>query len=59
MPIKKFLAINIKIIGQETREIFIIDKIFYTTPVTYSIKAEDGEEIFGKFYSQELLKTEF
>ena len=42
-----------------TREIFIVDKIFYTNPVTYSIKAEDGEEILGKFYSQELLKTEF
>ena len=42
-----------------TREIFIVDKIFYTNPITYSIKAEDGEEILGKFYNQELLKTEF
>jgi hypothetical protein len=42
-----------------TREIFIIDKVFYTNPVTYSIKAEDEEEILGKFYNQELLKTKF
>ena len=42
-----------------TREIFIVDKIFFTNPITYSIKAEDGEEILGKFYNQELLKTEF
>lgn len=42
-----------------TREIFIIDKILYTNPITYSIKAEDGEEILGKFYNQELLKTKF
>ncbi|MBP1527587.1 MAG: hypothetical protein H9Q66_06695 [Spiroplasma ixodetis] len=42
-----------------TKEIFVIDKVFYTNPITYSIKAEDGEEILGKFYNQELLKTKF
>ena len=42
-----------------TNEIFIVDKIFYTCPITYSIKAEDGEEILGKFYTQELLKSKF
>ena len=42
-----------------TREIFIIDKIFYTNPITYSIKAQNGEEVIGKFYTQELLKTKF
>ncbi len=42
-----------------TREIFIIDKIFYTNPITYSIRAPNGEEVIGKFYTQELLKTKF
>lgn len=40
-----------------TKEIFKIDKIFYTNPITYSIRAQDNEEIFGKFYSRELLKS--
>jgi len=42
-----------------TKEIFIIDKVFYTNPITYSIRAQDGEEVIGKFYTQELLKTKF
>ncbi len=42
-----------------TKEIFVVDKVFPTNPITYSIKAEDGEEILGKFYNQELLKTKF
>jgi len=31
-------------------EIFVISKIHYTDPITYCIKARDGEEIYGKFY---------
>ncbi len=42
-----------------TTEIFIIRKIHYTEPITYSIKDLDGEEINGKFYKQELQKTKF
>lgn len=42
-----------------TREIFAIDKIFRTNPITYSIKAVDGEEVSGKFYNEELLKSVF
>ncbi|CAG7825017.1 unnamed protein product, partial [Allacma fusca] len=42
-----------------TKEIFVVDEIFHTTPVTYSIKDTDGEEIEGKFYNEELLKSKF
>ncbi len=33
-----------------TTEIFMIRKIHYTEPITYSIKDLDGDEINGKFY---------
>lgn len=39
------------------REIFVIDKIQYTNPITYRIKDLKGEEIIGSFYKQELQKT--
>jgi hypothetical protein len=39
-------------------EIFVVSKIHDTRPVTYSIKDLSGDEITGKFYSQELLKSE-
>ena len=42
-----------------TTEIFVVSDIHYTDPITYSIKALDGEEILGKFYRQELQKTKF
>jgi hypothetical protein len=42
-----------------TSEIFVISKIHYTVPITYSIKALDGEEVSGKFYKYELQKTKF
>lgn len=42
-----------------TTEIFLISKIHYTIPITYSITALDGEEILGKFYKYELQKTKF
>ena len=42
-----------------TREIFVIDKILNTIPITYKIKDQKGEEIIGSFYEQELQKTKF
>lgn len=42
-----------------TTEIFLIDKIYYTNPITYSVKDLDGEEILGKFYKYELQLTKF
>lgn len=40
-----------------TKEIFIVDKIVYTEPITYKLKALDGEEIIGSFYRKEILKA--
>jgi transposase InsO family protein len=42
-----------------TTEIFQINDVHYTNPITYSIRALDGEEILGKFYKQELQRTNF
>ena len=38
-------------------EVFVIDKIFPTKPVTYHIVASLGEEIEGSFYEKELQKA--
>ena len=40
-----------------TEELFIIDKIQYTKPITYKIKDLNDEEIKGTFYKEELLKA--
>ena len=40
-----------------TEEIFVIDKVLPTKPVTYSIVDLMGEKIKGSFYNQELQKT--
>ena len=42
-----------------TREIFVIEKVLNTNPVTYKINDLKGEEIKGSFYEQELQITEF
>ena len=42
-----------------TNEIFVIDKILNTSPITYQIKDLDNEPILGKFYAEELQKTDF
>ncbi len=42
-----------------TREIFIIEEVLNTNPVTYKIKDLKGEEIKGSFYEQELQISEF
>ena len=40
-----------------TNEIFVIDKVLDTKPITYKIKDLKGEDITGCFYSQELQLT--
>ena len=40
-----------------TEELFTIDKIQYTNPITYKIKDLNDEEIKGTFYKEELLKA--
>ena len=39
-----------------TEELFTIDKIQYTNPITYELKDLNNEEIKGSFYEPELLK---
>ena len=40
-----------------TEEIFVVDEIKYTDPITYKLKDLLGEEIKGTFYEQEMLKA--
>ena len=40
-----------------TEEVFTINKIQYTNPITYKIKDLRGEDIQGSFYEPELLKA--
>ena len=40
-------------------EIFTIDKVQDTKPITYLLKDTNNEEIKGCFYSQELQKVNF
>ena len=40
-----------------TEEIFVVDKIQYTNPITYKIKDLNGEIILGTFYGQELSRA--
>ena len=41
-----------------TEEIFIVDQIQYSDPITYKLKDLLGEEIKGSFYEQEMLREE-
>ena len=41
-----------------TEEVFTIDKIQMTHPITYKIRDGNGEKIQGTFYGEELQKTE-
>ena len=41
-----------------TEEVFIIDEIRFTNPITYKIKDLNGEVIKGTFYREELQKTD-
>ena len=40
-----------------TEEVFTVDKIQYTNPITYRLKDLSGEEISGSFYEQEMQKV--
>ena len=40
-----------------TEELFTIDKVKHTKPVTYTIEVTRGEEVHGIFYEPELQKT--
>ena len=40
-----------------TEEIFVVDKIQYTNPITYKIKDLNGEELLGTFNDQELSRA--
>ena len=40
-----------------TEEIFVVDKIQFTNPITYKIKDLNGEEILGTFYDQEVSRA--
>jgi transposase InsO family protein len=42
-----------------TTEIFLINKIRFTDPITYEIADVDGEKIYGHFYREELQRTKF
>lgn len=42
-----------------TTEIFFVEKIEKTVPVTYKIKDGSGQQIEGGFYEPELLKTKY
>jgi hypothetical protein len=42
-----------------TNEVFVVDKILYTSPITYELKDLNNESIQGKFYSNELQKSDF
>ena len=42
-----------------TKEIFVVNKVNKTNPITYKIKALSEEPILGSFYAEELQKTKF
>lgn len=42
-----------------TTEVFTITKVLNTNPVTYQLKDELNNTIFGCFYEQEITKTDF
>ena len=42
-----------------TKELFVVEKVNQTNPVTYKIKDLNEEPILGSFYAEELQKTRF
>ena len=40
-----------------TEEVFTVDKMQYTNPITYKLKDLRGEDIHGSFYEPKLLKA--
>ena len=55
--IKKKIVVNKGYMPRWTEEVFTIASIQYTDPPTNKIKDDNGEEIQGTFYEQELQKT--
>ncbi len=43
--------------GNWTKELFKVKNVYNSYPPTYSIVDLKGEEIIGRFYNQELLKS--
>ena len=41
-----------------SEEVFTVDKIQYTNPITYKIRDWNDEDIQGSFYTEELLKAD-
>ena len=46
-------------ISNWNRELFKVNEVLKTQPTTYKIEDINGEIIEGKYYEQELLKSEF
>jgi len=42
-----------------TKEIFVVDEVNKTNPITYKLKDLEGEPILGSFYKEELSITKF
>ena len=42
-----------------SKEIFIVDKVVDTKPVTYKLRDLNDEDVLGRFYSNELTRTNF
>jgi hypothetical protein len=42
-----------------TKEIFVINEVNSTNPITYKLKDLADEQILGSFYTEELQKTKF
>ena len=42
-----------------TNEMFIVNKISYTNPITYGVKDLNNENILGQFYKEELQKSNY
>jgi hypothetical protein len=40
-----------------TKELFLVDEVLHTNPITYEIKDINGEEITGSFNNQQLQRT--
>ena len=45
--------------SNRNRELFKVNEVLKTQPPTYKIEDINGEKIEGKYYEQELLKSEF
>ncbi len=49
---------NKRYTSNSTEEVFLIDQITPTDPITYKIRDLNGEEIEGTFYREELQKKD-